>query len=994
MSPRSTLLLVGAALFILGSSADPVLAAEPIRIGVFDLDATPPIGSPLAYTTHKERVASLRMKGLVLLGEERPIVLVAADWIGIGNQAHDRFREVLADAVGTDPDRVAVHCLHQHDAPFVDFGTEELLAANGLGGRRFNVAWVNSFLNEISVAAKQAAENTRTVTHIGIGRAKVEKVASNRRILGADGKVQHVRYTACADPEIRAFPEGTIDPLLRSISFYDGDELLSVVTYYATHPQSYYRLDKAHPDFPGMAREARQLLMDATHIHFNGAGGNIGAGKYNDGSHPNRAVLASRMADGMRRALENSERIPVTAADLGWTAVSVTLPTSNRLHEADLLATLQNTDANVEQRDAAARDLTFLRRCQHGPQIDIGCLRLGPARVLHMPGELFVEYQLAAAALRPNLLVAMASYGDYGPGYIGTKIAYSQGGYETGPVSRTAPDVEGVLMTAIANLLEVDAAKVETLGAEAVSSRSTVPSNMGAGADFGTGDDRVLLPLGEKVAAGRMRGREGGTRLPAAVPPHPDPLPQGEREKRRTQPPSMDPDSQSTTPTPPNILLVLVDDLGWTDLGCYGSTFYETPHTDRLAAEGMRFTTAYSAAPVCSPTRASLMTGKSPARLGFTGHITAIMQYRYPPEGRILPPQDHMLLRLEETTLAEALHEAGYVSASIGKWHLGPEGYWPEDQGFDLNIAGWTHGSPPSHFFPYTNSKQDWNASIPTIKGGQPGEYLTDRLTDEAVRFIEQNRDRPFFCYLTHYAVHTPIQAPADLTAKYQRKLATDSSQKNATYAAMIERVDTGIGLVMDTLDRLELAERTVVIFFSDNGGLSQVTNNAPLREGKQFLYEGGLRVPLIVKWPGVVEAGTTCDVPVISHDLFPTIVEVAGLNVDTLTDLDGVSLRPLLTSDGELPSRTLYWYYPHYARRPGAAVRDGDLKLIEWYDPPGVELYNIADDLSETNNLAPQLPTRAAELRADLTRWLSDINATLHTPNANFRPSAASEQR
>ncbi len=301
-------------------------------------------------------------------------------------------------------------------------------------------------------------------------------------------------------------------------------------------------------------------------------------------------------------------------------------------------------------------------------------------------------------------------------------------------------------------------------------------------------------------------------------------------------------------------------------------------------------------------------------------------------------------------------------------------------------MGGWTHGSPPSHFFPYENSRQSWNAAIPTLDGGTSGEYLTDRLTDEAIRFIEQNRDRPFFCYLTHYAVHTPIQAPAELTAKYEQKLATDSSQKNPAYAAMIESVDTGVGRLLAALDRLQLTERTIVVFFSDNGGLSKVTNNAPLREGKQFLYEGGLRVPLIVKWPGRVEEGTTCNVPVISHDLFPTIVEMAGRRATDFADLDGVSLLPLLTGGGQLPDRKLYWYYPHYARHPGAVLRDGDLKFIEHYDPPSVELYNMADDLSETHDLTDQMPERAAQMQDELHDWLARIDATLHTPNPNFR--------
>ncbi len=438
--------------------------------------------------------------------------------------------------------------------------------------------------------------------------------------------------------------------------------------------------------------------------------------------------------------------------------------------------------------------------------------------------------------------------------------------------------------------------------------------------------------------------------------------------------------------TPPNFVLILIDDLGWRDLGCYGSSFYETPQIDRLAEQGMRFTAAYAAAPVCSPTRASLMTGKSTARLGFTGHITAILKYRYPPEGRILPPQDHMRLRLEETTIAEALKPAGYVSASIGKWHLGEKGHWPKQQGFDINIGGWTHGSPPSYFYPYQSNDKPWNRAIPTMQGGRPGEYLTDRLTDEAIGFIEQNRDRPFFLYLTHYAVHSPLQAPKELVDKYREKLKTDKTQKSAVYAAMIESVDTGVGRILETLKRLELDENTVVIFFSDNGGMSRATNNAPLRGAKQDLYEGGIRVPLIVKWPGRIPADSTSEVPVISHDLLPTMLDLAEQIDRQPKHLDGVSLAPLLTQSAALPDRTLYWYYPHYARRPGSVVRRGDYKLIEHYDPPSVELYNLADDLSETSDLSHTMPDRVRAMRADLQEWLAASGTIMHTKNPHAR--------
>lgn len=436
----------------------------------------------------------------------------------------------------------------------------------------------------------------------------------------------------------------------------------------------------------------------------------------------------------------------------------------------------------------------------------------------------------------------------------------------------------------------------------------------------------------------------------------------------------------------PNFVFILVDDLGWRDLGCYGSTFYETPRIDRLAEQGMQFSAAYAAAPVCSPTRASIMSGKSTARLGFTGHITAILKYRYPDNGRIIPPQDHMRLRLRETTIAEVLKPAGYVSASIGKWHLGPEKNWPRAQGFDFNIAGGTHGSPPNYFYPYKDAEKSWNSEITTLKGGSPGEYLTDRLTEEAIQFIESNRSKPFFLYLTHYAVHTPLQAPRKLVEKYEAKLKHDQSQKNAVYAAMIEAVDTGVGRVLDTLDRLKLTENTVVIFFSDNGGSSRATNNHPLRGGKQDLYEGGIRVPLIVRWPGHVAASSNCDVPVISDDFLPTMAEAAGLSKSLPAELDGRSLMPLLTSESEMPSRRLFWYYPHYARRPGSVVREGDFKLIEYYDPPQVELYNLAEDLSEAHDLAKTMPDKVSAMRQSLSEWLTSSGTIMHTQNPAFQ--------
>lgn len=441
-----------------------------------------------------------------------------------------------------------------------------------------------------------------------------------------------------------------------------------------------------------------------------------------------------------------------------------------------------------------------------------------------------------------------------------------------------------------------------------------------------------------------------------------------------------------TSKSKPNFVFILVDDLGWMDLGCQGSTFYETPNIDRLAGEGMRFTQAYSACPVCSPTRAALLTGKSPARLQFTGHITAINRHRYPEHGRIIPPDDRMFIRLEEITIAEALKPAGYVSASIGKWHVGNEPkYWPTRQGFDVNVAGYTHGSPPSYWYPYKNREKDWNPEIPTLEGGKEGEYLTDRLTDEAIDFIRTNQKNPFLLYLPHYAVHTPLQAPKDLVEKYEHKLETDKSQKNALYAAMIENLDYNVGRVLDCLDELKLNQNTVVIFASDNGGLAGVTHNDPLRQGKGYLYEGGLRVPLIVKWPGHIAPGSICDTPVTSDDLYPTLVDMAGKGCISNDIIDGKSILPLLLQKEQWESRDLFWYYPHYspqAKMPGAVVRSGNWKLIRHYDPDRIELFNLEKDLGEQTDLGEQMPAKTKELLTKLENWLLSVNAKMHTLN------------
>ena len=440
------------------SSRAPLGASEthPLRVRTFVVDVSPPIGSPMAYGRCDAVSMPLTARGIVLLGNGEPIVLCAVDWIGLSNDGHQRWREMIANAVETPLQRVSVHTLHQHDAPRCDFSAEILLAEQGLGGQMFDVAFARLAMQRVAKAVKHSIQNAKPVTHIGLGEAKVEKVASNRRILGDDGKVKHVRYTSCADPKVRAEPEGTIDPYVKSISFWNEDQPIVVLTYYATHPQSYYLTGVASADFPGIARFMRQSTLNGlTHVHFNGAGGNIGAGKYNDGSHENRQILAVRLAEGMASAYLATEKHLVTADDVDWKTVPVALPVSVHLDEERLLTDLNNSENGAEKRTQTAKDLVWLRRCQAGDKIDIGCLTLGPARILHMPGELVVEYQLAAQKMRPDLFVAMAAYGEYAPGYICMKEHYQQGGYEDAPrSSKVSPDVEKVLMSAMNELLQ------------------------------------------------------------------------------------------------------------------------------------------------------------------------------------------------------------------------------------------------------------------------------------------------------------------------------------------------------------------------------------------------------------------------------------------------------------------------------------------------------------------------------------------------------------
>ncbi|MFC1783153.1 sulfatase [Planctomycetota bacterium] len=453
----------------------------------------------------------------------------------------------------------------------------------------------------------------------------------------------------------------------------------------------------------------------------------------------------------------------------------------------------------------------------------------------------------------------------------------------------------------------------------------------------------------------------------------------------------------------PNFVFILIDDMGWMDAGCYGSEFYETPHIDRLASEGMRFTNGYAACPVCSPTRASIMTGKHPARLNLTEWIGGSRK------GKLLGAEYERQLPLEEVTIAEALQAAGYKTFFAGKWHLGDELYYPEHQGFDINKGGWSKGAPTydiekfrgGYFTPYEN---------PRLTDGPEGEYLTDRLTDESIAFLEGHGEEPFLLYLSHYAVHNPQQAKAEHIEKYQAKAATlppaeepeflpegerraRQIQNQPVYAAMMHSVDESVGRVMAKLEEMGIAENTVVIFMSDNGGLStsegSPTSNVPLRAGKGWLYEGGIREPMIIRWLGVTEPGSTCSEPVTSHDFYPTMLEMAGLPLMPEQHIDGVSLSPLLHQKGKPNRKAIYWHYPHYSNqggKPGAAVRAGDYKLIEWFETGQIELYNLSKDLSETNNLTEQMPKKAAELKQMLHDWRRQVDARMPRPNPDWK--------
>ena len=449
-----------------------------------------------------------------------------------------------------------------------------------------------------------------------------------------------------------------------------------------------------------------------------------------------------------------------------------------------------------------------------------------------------------------------------------------------------------------------------------------------------------------------------------------------------------------------NVVYILVDDLGWRDLGCYGSSFYETPRIDRLAAQGIRFTNAYAACPVCSPTRVSIMTGKYPARLATTDWFGAPQPEAVPNHHTrhkpLLPAPyvDH--LPLDEVSMAAAFHQEGYRTFFAGKWHLGGEGHHPEDHGFDENRGGHDKGSPRSYFSPYQN---------PKLEDGPEGEHLPARLAEECAEFIGGADGHPFFLFFSMYTPHTPLQGRPELVQKYEAKAASVEHdgprfipegerearqvQDHAVYAAMIESMDDAVGTVLDALERSGLAENTTVVFMSDNGGLStsegSPTSNVPLRAGKGWLYEGGIRVPMIIRGPGVAAPGSEYHHPVTSTDFYPTLLELAELGSRAEQHLDGVSLAPLLRGEAMPADRPLFWHYPHYGNQggsPGAAVRKGDYKLIEFFEDGRIELYNLAEDIGEQHDLAEVMPEKAAELLSLLHAWQEEVSSRFPSPN------------
>ncbi len=465
----------------------------------------------------------------------------------------------------------------------------------------------------------------------------------------------------------------------------------------------------------------------------------------------------------------------------------------------------------------------------------------------------------------------------------------------------------------------------------------------------------------------------------------------------------------------PNIIFMLIDDMGWKDLVCYGSPFYETPHIDRLAREGMRFTDAYAACPVCSPTRASILTGKYPATVGLTDWIDVHNQL-HPARGKVVDVPYLKNLPTCEHSLARALNEGGYQTWHVGKWHLGGEGHAPKDHGFEINVGGAHQGSPGrgGYFSPWTIPPLE-NADVPE------GTYLTDYLTEQILDLLANKDERPFFLNLCYYQVHTPIQAKEEKIRKYTAKakeLGLDQVQTFAegeyypcdhkkdqrvkrrliqsdpVYAAMIESLDESVGRILDALDESGEVQNTLIVFTSDNGGLAtsegSPTCNAPLAEGKGWMYEGGTREPLMVRWPGTIAAGSTCAVPVTSPDFYPTLLDIAGLDPMPEQHCDGISIAPLLRGENAVDREAIFWHYPHYGNQggsPGSSVRAGDYKLIEFFEDGTLELYNLREDIGEENDLAAKEPATRDHLHSLLKEWREKVEAKIPQPNPDWQP-------
>lgn len=470
----------------------------------------------------------------------------------------------------------------------------------------------------------------------------------------------------------------------------------------------------------------------------------------------------------------------------------------------------------------------------------------------------------------------------------------------------------------------------------------------------------------------------------------------------------------SCTPKPQtNVILFIVDDLGWADTGIYGSSFYVTPNIDLLINNSTKFTSFYAASPVCSPTRASIMSGKHPARVKITNWIGGEKK------GQLLQAEYRRQLPLEEVTIAERFREAGYATGFVGKWHLGGDGFLPEQQGFDVNIGGHAAGQPGSYFYPYKHPTNTfWD--VPDLPVGQEGEYLTDRLTEESLSFIRKNAKKPFLLVHAYYSVHTPLQAKEELVRSFRQKAeqldecretvftpessraSTRRCQNHPVYAAMIQSMDQSVGKILSELDAIGIADHTAVVFVSDNGGLSTLaagrtsmpTSNDPLRAGKGWLYEGGIRVPFSIMWPGKTEAGGIRTEPASTTDIYATLQDLAGLSSRADDARDGMSLVPILSGVTDPEDRPLFWHFPHYhgsENRPSGAVRLGRYKLIEWFEDGSIELYDLEADASETKNIVAIKPDTADKLLRLLHDWRTEIGAEMPVPNPDWPDSGAS---